>query len=219
MVALIPSVYLLIYLSSIWDPVAQASALPVGIVNLDGGYTYRDQSFNIGHDVTTKLQEKNQFGYRQIDRDEDARQQVRQGKLAFALLIPPDFSANAIPGLSAGGGQLSVYTSAGNNYESAILARQFAKALGEEVNDALNAQRWALVEAAVLTVAMLLAPRAFLAGFTADPALLAIGVPYLRILALTIIATGVEIATAETQLKLLESLAGKIREFDRQYFG
>ena len=144
-VALIPSVYLLIYLSSIWDPVAQASALPVGIVNLDGGYTYRDQSFNIGQDVTTKLQEKNQFGYRKIDRVEDARQQVRQGKLAFALLIPPDFSANAIPGLSAGGGQLTVYTSAGNNYESAILARQFAKALGEEVNDALNAQRWALV--------------------------------------------------------------------------
>src|SRR5205823_3195525 len=34
--------------------------------------------------------------------------------------------------------------------------------------------------------------------FTRDPALLAIGVPYLRILALTVIATGVEIATAES---------------------
>ena len=54
LVALIPSIYLLIYLSSIWDPVAQAGALPVGIVNLDSGYTYRDQSFNIGQDVTTK---------------------------------------------------------------------------------------------------------------------------------------------------------------------
>jgi putative membrane protein len=145
LVAMIPSIYLLIYLSSIWDPVAQAGALPVGIVNLDSGYTYRDQSFNIGKDVTTKLNEKSQFGYRNIDRVEDARQQVRQGKLAFTLLIPPDFSANAIPGLSAGGGQLTVYTSAGNNYESAVLARQFAKALGEEVNDTLNAQRWALV--------------------------------------------------------------------------
>ncbi len=145
LVAIIPSIYLLIYLSSIWDPVAQAGALPVGIVNLDSGYTYRDQSFNIGQDVTHKLQEKNQFGYRQLPRAEDARAQVRQGKLAFALLIPPDFSANAIPGLSAGGGQLTVYTSAGNNYESAVLAGQFAKGLGEEVNDALNAQRWALV--------------------------------------------------------------------------
>ena len=145
LVALIPSVYLLIYLTSIWDPVAQAGALPVGIVNQDSGYVYRDQSFNIGNEVMAKLKEKNQFGYREMARAEVVREQVRRGQLAFALIIPPDFSANAIPGLSPGGGQLTVYTSAGNNFESAVLARQFAKALGEEVNDALNAQRWALV--------------------------------------------------------------------------
>jgi Na+-driven multidrug efflux pump len=36
-----------------------------------------------------------------------------------------------------------------------------------------------------------------LAMFTRDPALLAIGVPYLRVLALTVVATGIEIVTAE----------------------
>lgn len=150
LVALIPSVYLLIYLTSIWDPVGRAGALPVGLVNLDQGYTYRGQSFNMGQDVTDKLAEKAQFGYQTLSKEDEARRLVRQGKLAFALLIPQDFSANAIPGLSAGSGQLTVYTSAGNNYESAILAGQFAKALGEEVNDALNAQRWALVLSANL---------------------------------------------------------------------
>lgn len=50
-----------------------------------------------------------------------------------------------MPGLESGIGTLVVYTSAGNNYESAILATQFAKELGEDVNRALNEQRWALV--------------------------------------------------------------------------
>ena len=47
-VACIPSVYALIYLSSIWDPRSQSVALPVGLVNLDDGVNYRDSTFNIG---------------------------------------------------------------------------------------------------------------------------------------------------------------------------
>lgn len=36
-VALIPALYVLIYLSSVWDPAAKTGALPVAIVNLDSG--------------------------------------------------------------------------------------------------------------------------------------------------------------------------------------
>ena len=144
-VVLIPSIYLLIYLSSVWDPSARATALPVGLVNLDMGFSYQDKTLNIGNDLITSLQTKKQLGYQSFNTEDQARQQVRQGKLAFALIIPPDFSANAVPGLQAGQGRLVVYTSAGNNYESSVLASQFAKALGEEVNQTLNEQRWSLV--------------------------------------------------------------------------
>lgn len=144
-VVLIPSIYLLIYLSSVWDPSARSTALPVGLVNLDQGFTYREKTLNIGNDLITSLQAKKQLGYQSFNTEAQARQQVRQGKLAFALIIPPDFSANAVPGLQAGQGRLVVYTSAGNNYESSVLASQFAKALGEEVNQTLNEQRWSLV--------------------------------------------------------------------------
>jgi putative MATE family efflux protein len=61
-----------------------------------------------------------------------------------------------------------------------------------------TAQRWSVTVAAVFTLALLLFPGVFLALFTRDPAMYALGVPYLRILALTIVATGIEIATAET---------------------
>ncbi len=59
-------------------------------------------------------------------------------------------------------------------------------------------QRWAVVISSVMTLLLLLIPHVMLAMFTRDPALVAVGVPYLRVLALTVIATGIEIATAET---------------------
>src|SRR5262249_44992248 len=60
-----------------------------------------------------------------------------------------------------------------------------------------TAQRWAVAIAAIITVLLFAFPAAFLALFTRDPGLVAIGVPYLRVLALTVVATGIEITTAE----------------------
>src|SRR5207247_7031704 len=52
----------------------------------------------------------------------------------------------------------------------------------------------------IFTVVLFSFPGLFLSMFTRDPGLLAIGVPYLRVLAVTLIATGLEIATAESLL-------------------
>jgi putative membrane protein len=48
-VVLIPALYVVIYLTSVWDPAAKTGALPVGIVNLDKGLVYRGQGFNVRH--------------------------------------------------------------------------------------------------------------------------------------------------------------------------
>ena len=62
------------------------------------------------------------------------------------------------------------------------------------------AQRWALGISSMMTLVLLLAPQLMLAMFTRDPALMAIGVPYLRVLSLAVVATGIEIVTAEAVL-------------------
>ena len=144
-VVLIPAVYALIYLSSVWDPQAHAGALPVGLVNLDEGVEYREHVFNVGWDVANTLRKKKTFGFQDVRDPQEARRQVRNGTLAFALIIPKDFSSNAIPGREAGGGKLEVFTSEGNNFESARIARVFAQELGHEVNETLNERRWRLV--------------------------------------------------------------------------
>lgn len=144
-VACIPALYALIYLSSVWDPASHTESLAVGLVNLDQNMVYQGQEVNVGQEVMDRLKERHTFGFVDVATEESARQQVRQGALAFALIIPADFSSNAVPGAQPGAGRLVVYTSEGNNYQSAFLAKRFADDLVHAVNDSLNERRWALV--------------------------------------------------------------------------
>lgn len=144
-VGVVPAIYALIYLSSVWDPAGHTADLPAAIVNQDQGVTYMSRTVNVGDELTHTLLDKRAFGFRTMTDAEAARAEVRRGTLAFALLIPPDFSANAVPGTQRGAGQIVVYTSEGNNYSSAGLARRFAGELGHQVNEMLNEQRWGLV--------------------------------------------------------------------------
>jgi putative membrane protein len=74
-----------------------------------------------------------------------ARAMVREGKMAFAVIIPADFSARAVPGSEAGAGKVVIYASQGNNFETAAIARHFAETLGSQINENLNERRWELV--------------------------------------------------------------------------
>lgn len=144
-VMVIPALYALIYLSSVRDPGAHTGELKAAIVNLDQGLDYRGQQVNMGQEVVASLQQKHTFGFVDVAVEDDAKRAVRDGSLAFALIIPPDFSANAVPGHEAAGGRLVLYVSEGNNYNGANLAKRFAAELGHQVNINLNEKRWSLV--------------------------------------------------------------------------
>lgn len=141
-IALVPAFYALIYLSSVWDPNAKTNTLPVGIVNLDEGFNYNGRVNNVGAELTADLIKAGTFGYRHLDDAQAARRSVQQGSLAFAVIIPKDFSSSALPGVQPGGGKVTVILSEGNNYAAAGFARRFAAELGHQVNEALNEKRW-----------------------------------------------------------------------------
>jgi putative membrane protein len=144
-VIIIPALYALIYLASVRDPGAHTGDLKAALVNLDQGLNYRGQDVNVGQSVATSIKEKRNFGFVDYAAEEEAKLAVRQGHLAFALIIPRDFSANAVPGQEAAGGRLVMYVSEGNNYNGANLAKRFATELGHQVNTNLNEKRWSLV--------------------------------------------------------------------------
>lgn len=141
----LPAFYTLLYLSSVWNPTAHTGSLAVGLVNLDQGLSQGERQVNLGQQVVAGLKSNPRFGYQALTDAELARSRVRTGQLAFALVIPPEFSANAVLGAKSGDGRLLVYASAGNNFESARLARAFAEALEGQVNDRLNEERWRMV--------------------------------------------------------------------------
>ncbi len=144
-VTLIPAIYVIIFLASLWDPVGHSDALPVALVNLDRDTRYRDQTFNIGRELAETLKAKKTFRFIDGDDAESAHRMVRRGAAAFALVIPENFSANALPGNEVGAGKIEVYTSEGNSYQAATIARRFAAELSQDTNDRLNERRWQLV--------------------------------------------------------------------------
>jgi len=141
-ITVVPSLYALIYLTSVWDPNANTHALPVAIVNLDAGLQYQGRAVNVGAELTRGLVAAGTFGFKTMADAETARQAVRSGAVAFAIVVPTDFSANAVPGAQPGAGKVLVILSEGNNYASAGFARRFAEDLGHQVNETLNEQRW-----------------------------------------------------------------------------
>ncbi|NEX59464.1 YhgE/Pip domain-containing protein [Noviherbaspirillum galbum] len=144
-IIVIPALYALIYLVSVWDPASRTGSLQASIVNLDRGTEARGQQVNLGADLARSLQEKHTFGFVESQDAEQARRDVRLGKSLFALIIPADFSANAIGGETPGAGKPVIYASEGNNYTGAGFAKRFAAELGHQVNEMLNEKRWTLV--------------------------------------------------------------------------
>lgn len=140
-----PALYLLIYLGGVWDPVARTGALPVAIVDLDRGVDYRGRSVNVGEELTKTLLARDDLGFRVERSEAAARDKVASGALAFAVVVPSDFSANAVPGEKPGQGRVRILLSEGNNYSTSGIARRFAAELGHQVNETLNAERWKAV--------------------------------------------------------------------------
>lgn len=144
-IVLIPALYAFIYLASVWDPVSRTSELPVAIVNLDQGTQVDAKQVNLGQDLVRSLKQRNAFSFRDRQDAEAAQREVRDGKLFFALIVPPGFSADAMGAAQSGAGKLVVYISEGNNYSGAGIARRFASELGHQLNETLNEKRWEAV--------------------------------------------------------------------------
>ena len=58
-ITLIPSLYAVIFLSSLWDTYGRVDHLPVAIVNQDKTAKINGKSQNIGDDLTKKLLDSN----------------------------------------------------------------------------------------------------------------------------------------------------------------
>ena len=117
---MVPLLYGAVYLYANWDPYGNLDHLDAALVVEDSGATASDGShLSAGTKVADSLVEGNVFHWVPVDSTAEADQGVSDGKYAFALKIPKDFSANLVsPGSfdSASKAMLNVTTNDANNY-------------------------------------------------------------------------------------------------------
>jgi len=142
-ILLIPTIYTVIYIGALWDPYGKLENLPVGLVNLDKGTTFRGADTHLGNEIVQELKEKKTFNYAEFKNRDQAKEAVRSGEVYFALIIPPDFSQKALPGKEPG--KLDLLTSDGTSFVAGLFAKRFAETVAEQLNQKLSLKRWEVV--------------------------------------------------------------------------
>ncbi len=87
----IPSLYTVTYLAANVDPYTAMNQVPVGIVNLDEGYTIKGKDINIGEDVVQGMIESNGFDFKEVKKEDFSFDDY-----FMKVEIPKDFSKSII---------------------------------------------------------------------------------------------------------------------------
>ena len=93
-ITLIPSIYAVIFLSSLWDAYGNVNNLPVAIVNQDKPAKINGKVEHLGTDLTDKLMKKQPLKLSEVS-EKQAKRGLAQGKYYMTITIPSDFTSNS----------------------------------------------------------------------------------------------------------------------------
>ena len=116
-VSLIPALYNVIFLSSMWDPYGKVSDLPVAVVNQDKAVTASDKTLSIGEDVVSSLKENKNLDFHFVSK-EDAQNGLEKGDYYMVVTLPSDLSERAASVLTNNPQQMKIdyQTSSGHSF-------------------------------------------------------------------------------------------------------
>ena len=90
-ISLIPALYNIIFLSSMWDPYGQLSELPVAVVNKDKEASYNGQTMTIGEDMVSNLKENKALDFHFVN-EEEGEKGLEDGDYYMVVTLPSDLS-------------------------------------------------------------------------------------------------------------------------------
>ena len=116
-ISLIPALYNVIFLSSMWDPYGQLSDLPVAVVNNDKEASYNGNSMSIGKDMVSNLKENKTLDFHFVD-DEEGKKGLEDGDYYMVVTLPSDLSEKAASILTNHPEQMQIdyQTSSGHSF-------------------------------------------------------------------------------------------------------
>ena len=116
-ISLIPALYNIIFLSSMWDPYGQLSDLPVAVVNNDKEASYNGNSMSIGKDMVSNLKENKSLDFHFVD-EEEGKKGLEDGDYYMVVTLPSDLSEKAASILTNHPEQMQIdyQTSSGHSF-------------------------------------------------------------------------------------------------------
>ena len=116
-ISLIPALYNIIFLSSMWDPYGQLSDLPVAVVNNDKEASYNGNSMSIGKDMVSNLKENKTLDFHFVD-EEEGKKGLENGDYYMVVTLPSDLSEKAASILTNHPEQMQIdyQTSSGHSF-------------------------------------------------------------------------------------------------------
>lgn len=116
-ISLIPALYNIIFLSSMWDPYGKLSELPVAIVNKDQAATYNDEKLTIGEDMVSNLKDSDSLDFHFVDEGE-GEIGLRNGDYYMVVTLPSNLSEKASSILTNHPEQMTIdyQTSSGHSF-------------------------------------------------------------------------------------------------------
>ena len=93
-VALIPALYNLSFLGSMWDPYGNVDNLPVAVVNQDHPSNFNNQTLAIGDNMVDNMSKKAALDYHFVS-EEKAQKGLKDGDYYMIITLPKDLSEKA----------------------------------------------------------------------------------------------------------------------------
>lgn len=139
-ISLIPSLYTVIFLSSMWNPYGKLTELPVAVVNMDKPIRFNDEDLAIGDSLIDGLKESKAMDFHFISKKE-AESGLDKGDYYMVLTIPENFSQNATTIMDEAPKQmvLDYETSAGRSYIASKLTASAASEIKENISNEVTA--------------------------------------------------------------------------------
>ena len=135
-IMLIPTIYAVTFLSSMWNPYGKMNKLPVAVVNQDKSVQYNKKKIAIGKQLTNKLGKSDVLDFHILKSEKKANDDLKKGKYYMIVTFPDNFSKNAVSLMDKKPQKMVVHyrTTAGNSFTASKLTQGVAKALAQNVS-------------------------------------------------------------------------------------
>ena len=159
-IAMIPSIYAVIFLSSLWDTYGRLNHLPVAIVNNDQPAEINDKTQHLGQDLTDKLLREQPLKFREVS-SQQARDGLASGRYYMTITIPKNFTRNAGTLLSDQPKYAKIAIA--QNSGQSFIAEKMTSSAAVKIQDSVNRSLQSVYNKTILS-ATAASQKGFLAG-------------------------------------------------------